>query len=358
MRRVVATITAVLILANALAAAPQQAQLKLITIANTAYNPFDVMIAQGTTVRWTNTDGFDHTVTGDDGLWGSVAITPTATFAHTFTQVGTFAYHCLLHASMAGSITVVTPSPTPTQTATATVTKTPANRASYLPIVDVPPPTPTATPTVPPSATPTFTPLPTVTPTSEPAGVFVLGNHTAYTSSSGSLHIIGEVRNNTTQPISFVKISADVFNGAQLVATDFTYADIDPLRPGDHTCFEVLILNPPAYTAYAFEAPTYRESTAALPLLSVLGENHNLDSAGDYHILGQVRNDTGATVTFVQPVAALYNSAGQVVDCDFTYVNSTNLAPGQVSAFDLQFTGRESYADVVNYHLQVDGHVQ
>lgn len=217
---------------------------------------------------------------------------------------------------------------------------------AYLPIVQLPEPSPT------PSSTPTATSTPL------PTGVFVLGNHTTYTSISGSLHIVGEVQNNTAKTITFVKVSVNVFNGAQLVATDYTYATIDQLRAGDRTCFDVLIPNPPAYTSYAFEAPTSSNDTAALPALTVLNENHTLDSSGDYHILGQVRNDTGVTVTYVEPIATLYNDAGQVVDCDFTFVNSTDLAPGQVSAFDLQFFGRSSYADVTSYHLQIDGNVQ
>src|SRR5262245_55911651 len=215
---------------------------------------------------------------------------------------------------------------------------------SYLPVVVVPSPTATSTPRPPlptplhPTPTPTSTPTPTTVPTVEPSpthepiGVFVLSNATDYTSSGGTLHIVGEVQNKTTQTVTFVKISANLFNGAQLVATDFTYATLDQLRPGDRTCFDIIFLSAPNHTSYTFEAPTYSEDHAALPTLTVLGDSPSIDSSGDYHIIGQVRSDSATQVKYVQPIGTLYDGFGRVADCDFTFVNSTDLAPGQTSA--------------------------
>ena len=66
---------------------------------------------------------------------------------------------------------------------------------------------------------------------------------------------------------------------------------------------------------------------------------------GWFDITGQVRNDTGRMVKFVSPVGTLYNSAGKVIACDFTYVNGIDMAPAQVSAFDLSFVRRD-YNDI------------
>jgi hypothetical protein len=215
---------------------------------------------------------------------------------------------------------------------------------TYVPILRVSEPQPTATATI--------------APTTAPSGVFILNNPTSYVDITGALHIIGEVQNQTTQVITFVRINANFFNGAQLVATDFTYASLDQLRPNDRTCFDVLVLDPPQYTTYVFEVPTYSTNTAELPTLTVLGASSSIDSIGSYHVIGQVRNDTGKPVKFVQPIGTLYDSASRAVGCDFTFVNSTDLAIGQTSAFDLGFIGRESYTDVTSYRLQVDGDVQ
>jgi plastocyanin len=47
-----------------------------------------------------------HTVTFDDGSADSGNLAPGSTFDHTFATAGTFAYHCAIHSSMHGTVTV------------------------------------------------------------------------------------------------------------------------------------------------------------------------------------------------------------------------------------------------------------
>ena len=107
------------------AAAPQQA-----TIANFSFSPNPVKIPLGATVEWTNTDGTAHTVTADDGSFGSDHLVKGATFSHTFDQPGAIAYHCAIHTSMRGTVQVEAPpttaAPTTTTTAAATTSTTAA----------------------------------------------------------------------------------------------------------------------------------------------------------------------------------------------------------------------------------------
>ncbi|HEY5436023.1 MAG TPA: plastocyanin/azurin family copper-binding protein [Candidatus Limnocylindrales bacterium] len=76
------------------------------SIANFAFAPASVTVAVGTTVTWTNTDSAGHTVTADDGSFKSDKLGTGTTFSQTFTKAGTFAYHCSIHSSMTGTITV------------------------------------------------------------------------------------------------------------------------------------------------------------------------------------------------------------------------------------------------------------
>jgi plastocyanin len=77
-----------------------------VSIANFAFAPASMTVAVGTTVTWTNTDSAGHTVTADDGSFKSDKLGTGATFSQTFTKAGTFAYHCSIHSSMTGTITV------------------------------------------------------------------------------------------------------------------------------------------------------------------------------------------------------------------------------------------------------------
>lgn len=76
-----------------------------------AFSPANKTIAVGTTIKWTNYDGYAHTVTSGtpgtpSGLFDSDNIGANGTFSYTFDQEGTFNYFCKIHNSMRGTITV------------------------------------------------------------------------------------------------------------------------------------------------------------------------------------------------------------------------------------------------------------
>jgi plastocyanin len=80
-----------------------------IDIEDLAFNPNAVTIKAGTTVKWGNKDNVTHNVISDDGSWSSNSLAKGDTFSFTFTQAGTFAYHCGVHPSMKATIIVVAP---------------------------------------------------------------------------------------------------------------------------------------------------------------------------------------------------------------------------------------------------------
>ncbi len=68
-----------------------------------------IEIAPGTTIRWTNDDQLQHSVTANDGSWDSGLINPGGTWTHTFTQPGEYAFHCTPHPFMKGVVVVRQP---------------------------------------------------------------------------------------------------------------------------------------------------------------------------------------------------------------------------------------------------------
>ncbi|MHB8648362.1 MAG: cupredoxin domain-containing protein [Thermomicrobiales bacterium] len=86
-----------------------------VTMQNVAFVPGTVTVSVGMTVTWTNRDSVIHTTTSDTAVWDSNILNTGASFSFTFTKAGTFAYHCNVHPSMHGTITV-TPAVSPTAT--------------------------------------------------------------------------------------------------------------------------------------------------------------------------------------------------------------------------------------------------
>ncbi|HEY6013696.1 MAG TPA: plastocyanin/azurin family copper-binding protein, partial [Candidatus Limnocylindrales bacterium] len=61
----------------------------------------------GDTITWTNNDTAGHTVTVDNqSSCDTNTIAGGATGSLTFTVAGTYAFHCKIHSSMKGTITV------------------------------------------------------------------------------------------------------------------------------------------------------------------------------------------------------------------------------------------------------------
>ncbi len=79
-------------------------------ITDNAFPDGTFTIAKGTTVTWTNRGSNPHTVTEDGGAFDSgiiPSVAPANTYARQFDSAGTFPYHCDVHPSMTGTITVV-----------------------------------------------------------------------------------------------------------------------------------------------------------------------------------------------------------------------------------------------------------
>jgi plastocyanin len=80
-----------------------------ITIKNFAFSPSTLTVKAGSTVVWTNEDGAPHQIASDDGApapFTSSSLATGASFPFTFTQAGTYPYHCSIHPSMTGTIVV------------------------------------------------------------------------------------------------------------------------------------------------------------------------------------------------------------------------------------------------------------
>jgi plastocyanin len=82
-----------------------------VTIADDSFSPTAIKVGKGTSVTWTTTGSDGHTVTADDSSFDSsngsgATLAAGSTFSHTFAAAGTFAYHCKVHSSMHGTVTV------------------------------------------------------------------------------------------------------------------------------------------------------------------------------------------------------------------------------------------------------------
>jgi plastocyanin len=75
-----------------------------VRIVDNRFRPASISIERGTIVKWVNRGDNTHTTTSDS--WNSGNLSPGESFKKKFRRRGTFSYHCNIHPSMLGTITV------------------------------------------------------------------------------------------------------------------------------------------------------------------------------------------------------------------------------------------------------------
>ena len=80
---------------------------KAVTIQDYTYEPASITVTRGTTVVFTNRDSTPHTATSkESGGFESGSIDTGETGKITLEKTGTFAYYCVFHPFMKGTIVV------------------------------------------------------------------------------------------------------------------------------------------------------------------------------------------------------------------------------------------------------------
>lgn len=251
------------------------------------------------------------------------------------------------------------PPPLPTYTHTPTViptnTATPTNIPTETPTIV---PTGTNTPISISTSTPTFTTMPTLTPISTPwpedgpdADIQVLPQYSVRSSDFAS-YLVGQVEETVGGRANLVRVTANFYNGAQLTGTDYTYTPLDVVMPDTTTCFQIFMLEDiPTYTHIEYEVTHSSGREISTGLVS---ENVSLNvDDDDVEVIGLVHNSGQKKSTFVKVVITLFDEAGTPIGCDYAYVNSTHLNPGQTSSFKVDFLNLELPVD--SYRVQVQG---
>ena len=90
----------------AVARADGGARTHVVEMTRFAFQPFEVEVAPGDTVRWLNRELVPHTATARDGAWDSGAIERGASWSWVADGSGAIDYVCAYHPSMRGRIVV------------------------------------------------------------------------------------------------------------------------------------------------------------------------------------------------------------------------------------------------------------
>jgi plastocyanin len=77
-----------------------------VLMVNNTYEPAELTVSAGTSVRFVNEDADIHTVTARNGAFESGLMFQRDTWTYRFNNPGTYEYFCLPHPFMVGTIVV------------------------------------------------------------------------------------------------------------------------------------------------------------------------------------------------------------------------------------------------------------
>jgi len=76
------------------------------TIENFAFQSAEIKAGVNDIIDWENKDSAEHSVHADDDSWKSDPLAQGQHFEQSFSQPGTYTYHCHVHPTMKGTIVV------------------------------------------------------------------------------------------------------------------------------------------------------------------------------------------------------------------------------------------------------------
>ena len=167
----------------------------------------------------------------------------------------------------------------------------------------------------------------------------------------GWYKIVGEVRNNTHEPMTGVKIVVTLYDAdGKVSGTDFTYAKLDTILPGGKSPFSTGTDNWEGTVGYKLSVEGRRGNLGRQDL-EILSHQHFIQR-GWLKVQGEVQNNGETAAEGVKLVITLYDAGGTVIGTDFTYAKLDEILPGGSSPFS---SGTDHWDGFDHYEIQVEG---
>ncbi len=192
-------------------------------------------------------------------------------------------------------------------------------------------------------------------------GVQVL-SYSTFVDSSGYVHVVGEVLNNTAEHRRWIEIDASYLNAAGATAgTGVGYAKRSTLAPRSRSPFEIVTRRPTGYARATARVCTPgaggtcvsgQTTSAALGGMSVTSVATSIDALGRKHYTGSVVNGNAASVYLTREASTLYNAYGYVVGVATDVTSPSTLGPSASGSFDAQVSGVTTSPNLASHQAQ------
>ena len=184
------------------------------------------------------------------------------------------------------------------------------------------------------------------------ADVFIQ-NDQKYVGADGSLHIVGEIENNSNSPLNQVEITARLLddNGFQIGQAVGNPIN-NVIMPGMNGAFDIIITGHDLRSASNYNLEfDYKIAAPKNQVIQIVSSELKKDSQGNLVISGTLENQGEITANMINVVATLYDRDGNVVTLSSVQMQPDFLRAGDSNFFIIPIHEKTQSFHAVDYTL-------
>jgi len=186
-------------------------------------------------------------------------------------------------------------------------------------------------------------------------GEISIQNDQQFLGDDGSLHIVGEIKNNFNAPINQIKIDATLYSNGILIDTVKTSPMLNTLMPEMKDPFDIIITGDVARVIDEYSlSVSYKITEPKSQVIDITTSDFFRDNFDNLVITGTVTNRGEMTANTIVVVATLYDKNGNVAAVSKTHVEPDYLRTNDESFFFVHIPDKIQSSLIVDYTLAAE----
>ncbi len=186
-------------------------------------------------------------------------------------------------------------------------------------------------------------------------GEISIQNDQQFFGDDGSLHIVGEIKNNFDAPINQIKIDAALYSNGILVDTLKTSPMLNTVMPEMKNPFDIVITGNAARDIDEYSlSVSYKITEPKSQVIDITTSDFSRDNFNNLMITGTVANKGEITANTIVVVATLYDKNGNVAGVSKTYVEPDYLRANDESFFFVPVPDKIQSIPIVDYSIAAE----
>ena len=184
-------------------------------------------------------------------------------------------------------------------------------------------------------------------------GDVFIQNDQRYVGDDGSLHIVGEIKNNLNAPLNQVSIKATLYDeNNSIIGTKETSSLVNTIMPSMKGPFDFVLTDSESKKTQTYSLDiNYKVSTPKSQEIDITSSKLSRDKLNNLMITGTVANNGDITANTIAIIATLYDKAGNVAAVSRVHPEPDYLRTEEQAFFLLTVPDKTQTIEIQDYSL-------